>query len=257
MIVNIDNYNIYYELSGNIDSEFDCLLIHGWGTDLYSLRLTNNVLSSKYRVYSLDLPGFGKSDRLKTSFTVDDYANIVIRFIEKMNIKNICLVGHSYGGRIIIKINNKNNLSFNIKQNILIDAAGIKHTPKGNIKIYTYKFLKNLYMLLPISKDAKEKKIENLKKKFGSNDYKNADSYLRDTLVKSVNEDLSNEIKNISVKTLLIWGEKDTATPLTDAKYMNENIKDSELHIINNAGHFPFVDSPFEYEDILKNYFRL
>ena len=40
-------------------------------------------------------------------------------------------------------------------------------------------------------------------------------------------------------------------------KYINENIKDSELHIINGAGHFPFVDSPFEYEEIILNYFNL
>ena len=112
-------------------------------------------------------------------------------------------------------------------------------------------------MTLPISIEAKEKKLDDLKKKFGSTDYRNADGYLRDTLVKSVNEDLSNEIKNIKAKTLIIWGDKDTATPLSDAKYMNESIKYSELHIINGAGHFPFADSPFEYEDILKKFYDI
>ena len=80
---------------------------------------------------------------------------------------------------------------------------------------------------------------------------------MRDTLVKSVNEDLSEEIKNIKAKTLIIWGDKDTATPISDAKYLNENIKDSELHIINGAGHFPFVDDPFGYENIIKLYFDI
>ena len=257
MFIDVDNYNIYYEILGDKNPQFDCLLIHGWGTDLYSLRLTSNILSKKYRVYSIDLPGFGKSDKLKESFTVDDYTNIVIHFIEKIGIKNVCLVGHSYGGRIIIKMNNRTNLSFNIKQNVLIDSAGIKHKQKNSMRTYTYKFLKKLYMFLPISKEAQDKKIDELKKRFGSIDYRNADGVLRDTLVKSVNEDLSEEIKNIKAKTLIIWGDKDTATPISDAKYLNENIKDSELYIINGAGHFPFVDSPFEYENILKMYFDI
>lgn len=257
MFINVDDYNINYEVAGDRNNDFDCLLIHGWGTNLYSLRLTSNILSSKYKVYSIDLPGFGKSDSLKKSFNVDDYADIIIHFIEKIGIKNICLVGHSYGGRIIIKINNRNNLPFEIKQNVFIDSAGIKQNTKKTFKTYIYKLIKNIYTCLPISEEAKKEKIDKLKDKFGSSDYRNAKGFLRDTLVKSVNEDLSKEIGNITKKTLLIWGEKDTATPIKDAEFFKEKIKGSELHIINNAGHFPFVDEPFEYEEIVRNYFGL
>ena len=255
MIININDYNINYEVLGEHNDDFDCLLIHGWGTDLYSLRLTAKILSDKYRVYSIDLPGFGKSDALKKSFNVDDYVDIVIEFIKNIGIKKLCLVGHSYGGRIIIKINNRQGLPFEIKQNVFVDSAGIKQNPKKTFRTYMYKFLKNIYMLMPISKDIKEQKLEELKNKFGSSDYRNAKGFLRDTLVKSVNEDLSSEIKNINKKTLLIWGEKDTATPIKDAEFFKQNIKDSELHTINNAGHFPFVDDPFVYEKIIKDYF--
>ena len=257
MIININDYNINYEVSGEHNDDFDCLLIHGWGTNLYSLRLTAKIISNKYKVYSIDLPGFGKSDSLKKSFNIDDYVDIVIDFIKQIGIKNICLVGHSYGGRIIIKMNNRIDLPFDIKQNVFIDSAGIKQKPKKTIRTYIYKFLKNLYMYMPLKKETKEQKLEELKNKFGSSDYRNAKGFLRDTLVKSVNEDLSDDIKNINKKTLLIWGEKDTATPMKDAEYFKENIKDSELHIINNAGHFPFIDDPFGYESIIKEYFGI
>lgn len=257
MLVNIDNYNINYEISKESTSDFDCIIIHGWGTDLYSMRLTTSILAKKYNTYTIDLPGFGKSDKLDKSFTVNDYANIVIHFIEKMGIKNVCLVGHSYGGRIIIKINNKKNLPFDIKQNVFIDAAGIKHKPKKRAKTYIFKLLKIIYMNLPISKEEKEKKLNELKTKFGSTDYRNATALMRDTLVKSVNEDLSEEIKNINRKTLIIWGEEDTDTPLEDALYMKKNISESTLKIIEKAGHFSFLDNPFEYENIIKEYFSI
>lgn len=257
MLINIDDYNINYEVVGEGNADFCCLLIHGWGTDLYSLRLTANLLAKKFNVYSIDLPGFGKSDSLKKSFSIDDYVDIVVHFIQKMSIKSICLVGHSYGGRIIIKMNNRTNLLFEIKQNVFIDSAGIKQDPKKTFKTYIYKFMKNLYMCMPLPKEIKEQKQEELKNKFGSSDYRNAKGFLRDTLVKSVNEDLSNEIKYINKKSLLIWGEKDDTTPIKDAEFFKKNIKDSELYIIRNAGHFPFMDEPFEYEKIIKNYFGI
>lgn len=257
MFISIDDYNIYYEEQGESNNDFDCLLIHGWGTNAQSLRFIRNILSKKYRTISIDLLGFGQSDDLKRSFNVSDYVEIVAKLIHKLNIKNVCLVGHSYGGRIIIKMNNKNDLLFNIKQNVLIDSAGIKHKKKKNIKSYIYSFLKNFYMLLPLQNDIREKKIEELKNKFGSSDYRNAPHFLRDTLVKSVNEDLSGYVKNINVKTLIIWGENDKDTPIEDGLFIKNNIKNSEIHIVKNAAHFPFNDSPFEVEKILTDYFNI
>ena len=102
MIINIDDLSINYEINGAGE---DVLLIHGWGSDLRCFANLSNLLMTKYRVISIDLPGFGKSSMLKNSFSVDDYADIIIKFLNELKVSNVILIGHSYGGRIILKLN--------------------------------------------------------------------------------------------------------------------------------------------------------
>ena len=89
---------------------------------------------------------------------------------------------------------------------------------------------------------------------FGSADYKNAPEVLRKTLVRLVNEDLRPLLPDISCPTLLIWGENDTATPLSDGQEMARLIPDAGLCVIRGAGHFAFVERPFEVHRILHSF---
>lgn len=256
MTILINKYNINYidEGKGNV-----VVLLHGWGANLHSFDGLTKLLSTKYRVLALDLPGFGESDSLKESFSVDNYADIVIAFIKEVIGEGIpvILVGHSYGGRIIIKLNSRSNLPFNITKNVLIDAAGIKDRKdiRTKVKIVTFKTLKNIYNVLPINEAKKNELITSLRRKFGSSDYSTAPKVLQDTLVKSVNEDLSPYIKDMK-ETLLIWGDKDTATPLWMAKQMEKDISNSGL-VVLNGGHFSFLDDPITFSKVMVSYFKL
>ena len=258
MNINIDNLNIYYEEFGDDKKNLPVVLfLHGWGADHKCFLPIINVIKEKYKVYVLDLPGHGNSSSLIKSFNVDDYKNVVIKFINEMNIKNIILVGHSYGGRIIIKINSDENIDFNIDKNILIDAAGIKKNQslKTKIKIFTYKLSKNALNIIP-DKNKREELLNKLKTKFGSSDYNNATPIMRETLVKSVNEDLSPLLKNMK-ETLLIWGENDKDTPLSDAKIMEKEIKNSGLVVLKGCGHFSFIEDRYTFERVIKSYLKI
>jgi pimeloyl-ACP methyl ester carboxylesterase len=59
---------------------------------------------------------------------------------------------------------------------------------------------------------------------------------------------------NIKASTLLIWGEHDTATPLCDAKIMENLIKDSGLVVLKNAGHFSFLEKTYEVNLIINSF---
>ena len=96
--------------------------------------------------------------------------------------------------------------------------------------------------------------LENLRKKHGSADYNAAPLVLRQTLVSLVNTDLRDIISNITCPTLLIWGENDTATPLSDAKIIESLIKDCGLCVIENAGHWAFVENPNLAHAIIKSF---
>lgn len=250
----INDYNINYIDSGSGQA---VLLLHGWGSNLKSFTSLINLLKTKYRVLALDYPGFGESDILKKSFTVDDYCDIVVEFLKNLEVKSVILVGHSYGGRIILKLNNRKNLPFAIEKNVLIDAAGLKDKKdlRIKLKVATFKSLKYIFNLLPISKVKKDEMIKALREKFGSSDYANAPKVLQDTLVKSVNEDLTWCLDNMK-ESLIIWGDKDTVTPLWMAKLMETRIRNSGI-VLLNGGHFSYLDDPVTFSKVIISYFNL
>lgn len=254
MIINIDDYNINYIDEGDGDA---VLLLHGWGSDIKCFTTLINLLKTKYRVLAFDYPGFGASDKLKDSFCIDDYCDLVVKFLEEKNIKEVTLVGHSYGGRIILKLNNRKDLSFTIKRNVLIDAAGLKDRKdlKVRLKISTFKFLKNILNILPLPKIRKEELINNMRKKFGSSDYSSAPKVMQETLVRSVNEDLTYCLDNMK-ESLIVWGDRDTVTPMWMAKMMEARIKNSGL-VVLKGGHFSFIDDAGTFSRVIISYFNL
>ena len=98
--------------------------------------------------------------------------------------------------------------------------------------------------------------LERVRAYFGSADYNAAPPVLRQTLVKVVNEDLTRFLPHLACPTLLIWGEKDTATPLSDAKLMEKLVPDAGLCVIRGAGHFSFVERPGEVHAIVHSFLQ-
>ena len=81
---------------------------------------------------------------------------------------------------------------------------------------------------------------EKLKNHFGSEDYRNAQGVMRETLVKVVNEDLTDLLPRIQIPVLLVWGEKDEATPLWMGKQMEEMMPAAGLAIFEGDDHFAY-----------------
>ncbi|MGQ9844996.1 MAG: alpha/beta fold hydrolase [Caldisericia bacterium] len=239
MLLEIDGLKIFYNIEGEGNP---LILLHGWGASSDTLFSLFHYFKKNYFVINLDLPGFGKSDTPNRSFDGEDYKNIVLKFIKSLELKNFTIIGHSFGGRIGIRIASEN--PFELKGLILIDSAGIreKKTKKQKISESTFKILKKI--ILKLFKEKKQEKFLNyLRNIFGSNDYKMQKGIMRDTLVKVVNEDLTSNLKKIKTKTLIIWGEEDKELPIKHAYLMHNLIKNSKLTIIKNAGHFPFLDN--------------
>ena len=92
-----------------------------------------------------------------------------------------------------------------------------------------------------------------MKKFTGSADYKNASPVMREVLVKTVNEDLSECAKKIKAETLLIWGDNDTAVPLEHAKELNNLLENSDL-IVLPGSHYCYLENLHQVINILNNF---
>ena len=240
MIINIDNLNIYYEIEGKGKP---ILLLHGWGANIESLRPVITYLKNKFKVYILDLPGFGKSDIPEESWSNQDFANCILKFCQKLELTNLFVIAHSHGGRIAILLTAQYPLL--IKRLVLVNSAGIrkKHKLSWYIRVYSYKFLKFILLkLIPFS--LGKKCFSYVQSHFGSADYRQATKQgkMSETLVRVVNEDLSDFLSQIQIPVLIIWGELDEETPVSNAILMKEMIPNAELVILKDAAHFSYLD---------------
>ncbi len=248
MNILVDGINTYYEESGNGPA---VLMLPGWAAKCSLYRSVADTISSSYRVILLDLPGFtGNTPEPPNDWDVDGFVDFVIHFIEAMQLKELSIIGHSFGGRIIIKMMNRQDLPFTVEKLTLIDAAGIRREPSAGTKRKQtiLKFAKNFFS---------EETIEKVKERHGSEDYRNASSLMRKCLVKAINEDLTDLLPGIRQETLLIWGTADTSTPITDAEKMEKLIPNAGLVRLEGAGHFSFLDQPVIFDKVMKSYFKI
>ncbi len=241
MKITIEETTIHYEVSGHGKS---LILLHGWGCDVNIFKPLLPYLEQHFQTYRIDFPGFGKSPEPRKAWTNDDYVKLTRNFIAQLNIENPIILGHSFGGRVALKLATQ----IPVHKLILTGSAGIKPTRTLNyyIKIYSYKFLKWLVQIPVLGmllKPLQDVYVQNV----GSSDYKSATNVMRQTLSNVVNTDLQKIMPNIIAPTLLLFGENDTATPPEYGKKMKKLIPDAGLVIMKNAGHYTFLDQQQQF----------
>lgn len=252
MYINIDNINIYYMKYGN--KQQTILILPGWGDNRKTFDYLINYLKEYFTIYILDYPGFGNSSMPEKDLTIFEYANIINKLIISLNLENPILIGHSFGGRIISLLTTIYENKY--KKLLLIDIAGLKK--KKDLKLYlkqtTYKLLKKLGFILP--NKLRRKYINFLFNKFASSDYKTLDKRLSITFQNIVKVNLEKYIKNINLETLILWGDNDDITPLSDGIKINKLIKNSTFIKIENTRHFPYLEKKYLVSRIIFEYLK-
>lgn len=246
-----NDINIAYSVEGEGDA---VVMLHGWGCDKSIWKRSVEMLQRHFRVVAIDFAGFGKSDEPKSVWGVEEYTRSVEALLRELGVTCPTLIGHSFGGRVSILYASRNE----VKRVVLTDAAGVK--PRRSFgyyrKVYTYKLLKWALPLLIGDKKA-QMLLDQRRAKSGSSDYNSATPMMRAILSKCVNEDLCGVMPRISAPVMLFWGDKDTATPISDAHRMAKLIPDAGLVVAEGAGHFAFLEQPELWHATLMNFLGL
>ena len=219
------------------------VLLHGWGQNIEMMDMLGHPFEKDFRIIVLDFPGFGKTPEPDSFWSTTDYANCLHDFLTNLKVKNPILIGHSFGGRVSISYAS----IYGAKKVVLLSAQFRPNkNKKPNLKVKIYKLVKKIPCL---------KKLTNyLRNKWGSSDYKNASEIIRGSLVKIVNEDLTNYAKNIKCPTLLIYGELDKDVPLKEAQDLEKLIEDAGLIKYENAHHYAYLENLNQTIAILHNF---
>ncbi len=225
--IKIKDLNINYRVSGQGDP---FLVLHGWGSCSDKWIKVMNLLSFKFQVIVPDLPGFGKSEPMKKGWKIEDFNEFLNEFIQKLNLNNFYLLGHSFGGCIALKYNSENKV-----KKLFLVAPSIVREKSFKKKLFSLKIPCPCFC----------KKI--IYKIFLKNtDYPYYQGAMKETL-KNL-KDLSS--LNPLSETILIWGKKDKITPIRQAKLIKKNV----LEIIAETGHSIQIQAPdLLVEKILNN----
>ncbi len=224
------------------------VFLHGWRSSKEVWQgVASKLQQAGCSIYMLDLPGFGSSPTPKSNFTVSDYASLVAEFIKKQDLGKVVLVGHSFGGRVGIKL--AATESELIAKLVLADSAGFamesrKKSGYGLVAKLVKPFFKPSFM------QGLRKQVYKL---IGAEDYLATPS-LQKTFVNAVSEDLTQDMKRVSCPTLIIFGERDADTPKEFGSRMHNLIVNSRLEILDGAGHYSFLDKPEEFASFLTEF---
>jgi 2-hydroxy-6-oxonona-2,4-dienedioate hydrolase len=227
------------------------ILLHGLFGALSNFKDLIDFFRSKYKVVVPMLPLF-ELDILHTS--VGGLAKFVHKFIEAQDYNNIHLLGNSLGGHVGIVHALKH--PDRIKSLILTGSSGLFENGMGDSypKRGDYEFIKRKTELTFFDPNTASKELVDEVYEIVNNRIKAIKII---ALAKSaIRNNLGEELNQLNIPTLLVWGNNDTITPPFVAKEFNTLIPNSELHFIDNCGHAPMMEVPEEFNNILLEFLK-
>ena len=255
MNMQISGVDMHYELYGN--GENRVVLLHGCGCSGDLMKSVGQALMQDMTVLVVDFPAHGKSSQPPEPWGVPEFAACLKELLVKLDFLPCSVIAHSFGGRVTIELASADETLF--ERLILTGAAGIRKQADGKAskKPTTYKKLKAMVEF------ARKCRIfgklpdiwqEALIQKYGSKDYAALSPEMRKTFVKVVIYDQAEKLHAIKNSTLLVWGDKDTETPLWMGQQMEKEIPDSALIVLNGGTHFAYLEHAARFNAIARSF---
>ena len=249
------------------------VILHGYPTSSYDYYKVLDRLTSEYRVIIHDHLGFGFSDKPKNySYSLVEQADIALELWKQLGLTNFTLLAHDYGTSVateIIARHNKKQLNVNIEKLILCN--GSMHIELSRLRLIQ-KLLKNKISGKYVAKLSNEfifsKNIRNVyfnKQKVSNEELKEMWQQLIYNDGKKVIHRLSNYIneryffwyrwigalKETEIPTKIVWAKNDPVAVFKIAELLTKEIKNNQLLPLENSGHFPMLESPEEWTELI------
>ncbi len=238
------------------------LLIHGIGANSYTWRHLAPVLAANHRVIALDLKGYGRSDKpLDEQYSLYDQANLVADFMRRRHLRDVTLVGHSFGGGIalVLALDGDPEIRRRIARLVLIDTIAYQQelpvffellrTPvvgKVGPAMVPPELQARAALRMAYLDDSKitSRDVAAYARPLYSRGAKHA---LRQTAKQIVPADLpslSERYKILRKPTLVLWCHQDKIVPVAIGKRLHSELPNSELRVIRGRGHLPQEERP-------------
>lgn len=220
------------------------VILHGWGIDGSRYSSLQKILEDAgFTVVAPDFPGFGLEKLKKSVYNLSDYVKFLDKYLSQKISGNIVLIGHSFGGRVVTKY--ITGAPAKSLKGIILTGVPLIRLPLSFRKKVGAAAASIGKSILPQPLKNHRTLRNYLYRFIGEMDYlKSGD--MKETFVQIIGEDLENLLPEITVPTLLIWGENDKITPLEIAYQIQQKIPQAKLDISPDGTHkLPYEDPTF------------
>ncbi len=269
--IEIENFNLHYKEYGEGEKTF--LLVHGFAANTFSFREVVFPLSKYGKVLTIDVPGFGLTERVdknKVSFNPysrDGQVEVIKIFLEKKGIKKVILLGHSMGGGIATYFTIKYPEFVEkliIEDGAIFEEGGPPYFVSTLLRTFIGKILWPMLVKPLVGQISKLLDIAYYNKSIINDEFiegykkilnvKNWDKGLYEVSIADNRINISNRLNEIEKPTLIIWGEFDRVIPLQSGLKLKEKIRNSEIYIIKECGHVPHEERVEEFLKIVLDF---
>ncbi len=233
------------------------LLIHGWACSHRYWEELAALLPSEYRAVAVDLRGFGDSPKPPTGYHFDDHAADLVRLIHRLSLPRAALVGHSMGGAIALHLALGHAPLF--RALTIVDAGAYVAQRRRILELADDDLFQTGMTTDQLSRavtswfhDSEDPRIPEFQRIARSSPGPIRGEALRCHIAR----DMRNEIRNIDLPTLVLYGALDGMRSYEEAEYLRDTIPGAELRVIAGAAHSPQVERPHETVVALLDFFE-
>ncbi|MCP4601786.1 MAG: alpha/beta hydrolase [Proteobacteria bacterium] len=249
------------------------ILVHGLGASRKSFYDIVPYLEPYYELFLIDLVGFGDSNTPDNwTFSLENQSIALYNFLKRNNLSGANIVGHSYGGivtlMLLLELERRNEAD-TINKVILIDTTAymqkypffiyIPKTPILRFFLMTLvsariQAITTLKYLFYDDKKITEERIERYATYYRKKSHKEAIIESSKRMIPDNYNRIEEELRNIETNILILYGDNDPVIPRKNIMRLNNELSNSELIILKEAGHVIHEEKPFEVAQCFKTF---
>ena len=257
--VTVNGVTICYDDFGIGDTSM--IFVHGFPFDKSSWKPQMDFFKNTHRVISFDHRGFGQSTTAEENVSINLLADDLVKLMDILSINKAILCGLSMGGYVVL--NAVSRYPERIEALILSDTQCIADTQEvkekrnkiiqliesGGLQVFVDEFVNSIFSKQTLN--TNHDLINSIKKAIQSTKEQTIISTLR---ALSARWETCSSLKEINIPTLILCGKEDKITTPAQSEFLQQNIKNSLLHIITNAGHLSNLEQPEEFNKQMSDF---
>lgn len=218
------------------------LALHGWRRSHLDFTpvFDDPEFAGRHPALAVDLPGFGDAPVPPDAWGTEAYARYVACLFDTPGIlsERVVLLGHSFGGRVAVRLCGM--VPDRIERVVLTGVPLVDRADRATRLATTYRLVRRLHRMGVVG-DAR---MEAMRQRYGSPDYRAAHGVMRQVFVRVLAEDYRADLGAIGCPVDLVWGEEDTEVPVEVAARAGSLIPMSTLRVLPGVGHLTPVEAP-------------